>query len=517
MYNKIVNPKTGKKVLTTSCLGKSILKKYIAVINKQSGGATAKFGAKSFVNMCDMGSTQCAAICANWLGVERAYIEALLWESRSDRFTIRPDIAFSDPGERADWGVGGGVLDHVLRQYKETLRGVEDIQRRIERGEGLNVNAGHGAQYLESGSIMNEDYPADVWKLFKSFMEKNIKIVDIPDAPISYEWYGDRVVGGRPMTLSEAVAEIGTTHLEGGEATILNITRGGTGLHFAIIGKFNDGRLFIIDPQVKPLPALFTGASPAHAMRSIHRYLLSLGRGYDRMNIGILTGGPKIDTTNYTPELWPEFGTQATTGGYHSLPKELRLCARRAAGGPCDLSRCEYSPCVQEYATNPHTAQADYDRTIQSRACGYYASGTCRFGDQCRFSHDIGGAASKSSAMSAAAVAAPLPAQASPVSSEMMGGKTPPAGVRVKYNLDGTIVKGTIIDFDEDGTWSVMLDGDDSVTKIPRERLDLIQGGGKVNKTNYIEILEEISRNHNDPEFIKKVLPVLGMLKIKIL
>ena len=35
MYSKIINPKTGKKVLTTSRLGKSILRNYLKVLNKQ--------------------------------------------------------------------------------------------------------------------------------------------------------------------------------------------------------------------------------------------------------------------------------------------------------------------------------------------------------------------------------------------------------------------------------------------------------------------------------------------------
>jgi len=109
MYNKIVNPKTGRKVLTASRLGKSIIKKYIAVINKQSGGVQAVLAPGTLNRtVTDMRSmTACTEVVMRWLGVP---LEAELLRA----------------GSGATGGVGEEKLLQILNDYKTKMREEQD-------------------------------------------------------------------------------------------------------------------------------------------------------------------------------------------------------------------------------------------------------------------------------------------------------------------------------------------------------------------------------------------------------
>ena len=109
MYNKIVNPKTGRKVLTASRLGKSIIKKYIAVINKQSGGVQAVLAPGTLNRtVTDMRSmTACTEVVMRWLGVP---LEEELLRA----------------GSGATGGVGERKLLQILNDYKTKMREEQD-------------------------------------------------------------------------------------------------------------------------------------------------------------------------------------------------------------------------------------------------------------------------------------------------------------------------------------------------------------------------------------------------------
>jgi len=581
MYSKIINPKTGKKVLTTSRLGKSILRNYLKVLNKQKGGAMTKFNPAMFTHMCDLGSVQCGAICANWLGVEKAFIRALLWESGSTAVIGRPKLAHSRGEWEKDIGISGEAMTLILQKHED----------QIERGQLNKSLSGRGIR-------------------IKEFTRKRLSFIQFRG------------------TLFDQFEKLLRDHIKPGYATILNIQVADTMGHYAIIGKFSDGRRFIIDPQHHT--GIISDTDDGGAQIKIVTYIKSSWPSQS-INIGIYINGVVLDATNYIPVDWDgsSFETERTyTPGYAALPSDMRICYfYDGTRGSCPYG----STC--HYIHDDRFVHLRQQRPI--RVCRHWLKGRCEKGARCEFRHaaadsDEDGAAAASAASSSAvlskecstcgrslsreefsntqwrrsrgprrciqceyqtrkrraadsdeggvAAAAATTSMAEEFDSEHLrqaikaslqqqaidaslrqqteGGAAAAGGedadtisieslqramdevlaeaarkeapgprirkkrvqlrVMIKAGHPDAGKQGIAINFDRDKTWQVRL-SDGRIINIHRGYLQRIHYGGNAEKSDYLKSLKELFKNHNNPEFISKVLPKLATMRIKLL
>ena len=332
-YKKIVNPKTGKLVRVNSSLGKKIILNYVNVLNKQKGGAMTRFNPAMFTSMCDFGDVQCSAICANWLGVERSYIEVLLYETGHPQYRSRPRLAYSAEDEwEEDSGISAHAMTSILQRHADEFR-YGDFRRRFEE-RGIRLQ-----RFAEK--IKLKQFDGNLHSQFSQVYE----------------------------------------HIEKGYATLLDITVEGAMGHYAVIGKFRDDSLFIIDPQHH------TGIRSGH--KSIVGYLKE-SWPTQTINIGIYINGIVLDASNYIPVTWDKgiFDIEESyTQGYAVLPAKMRIC-NYYDGTP---GSCPYTINGIKCPYVHNNRFAPLRKRLPIPVCHHWSKGACSRGDSCGFAHDESG------------------------------------------------------------------------------------------------------------------------------
>ena len=331
-YNKIVNPKTDKLVRVNSSLGKKILLNYINVLNKQRGGATVRFSPAMFTHMCHFGDTQCVSIASNWLGIEKAYIKALLWESSHAAYITKPRLAVSRPRDR-DGGVSAEASLAILQKHADA----------IEDG-GLDRSLEERQIYVEeqsSEALEDIDFDGTLYDQFNEVLE----------------------------------------YIKPGYATLLYFNPSVHMGHAVIIGKFEDGRRFIIDPQGHE--GIISGATDDDAHTAIIEYIQGIWEG-EEVNLAITINGPVLDASNYIPIDWRGVDIESrNTPGYRMLPDEMRLC--QYYDGSSDSCPLENSASGCPYIHDDDALHLA--RQLVIPLCHHWNEGFCEAGDSCRFSH----------------------------------------------------------------------------------------------------------------------------------
>ena len=331
-YNKIVNPKTDKLVRVNSSLGKKILLNYINVLNKQRGGATVRFSPAMFTHMCHFGDTQCVSIASNWLGIEKAYIKALLWESSHAAYITKPRLAVSRPRDR-DGGVSAEASLAILQKHADA----------IEDG-GLDRSLEERQIYVEeqsSEALEDIDFDGTLYDQFNEVLE----------------------------------------YIKPGYATLLYFNPSVHMGHAVIIGKFEDGRRFIIDPQGHE--GIISGATDDDAHTAIIEYIQGIWEG-EEVNLAITINGPVLDASNYIPIDWRGVDIESrNTPGYRMLPDEMRLC--QYYDGSSDSCPLEKSASGCPYIHDDDALHLA--RQLVIPLCHHWNEGFCEAGDSCRFSH----------------------------------------------------------------------------------------------------------------------------------
>ena len=331
-YNKIVNPKTDKLVRVNSSLGKKILLNYINVLNKQRGGATVRFSPAMFTHMCHFGDTQCVSIASNWLGIEKAYIKALLWESSHAAYITKPRLAVSRPRDR-DGGVSAEASLAILQKHADA----------IEDG-GLDISLEERQIYVEeqsSEALEDIDFDGTLYDQFNEVLK----------------------------------------YIKPGYATLLYFNPSVHMGHAVIIGKFEDGRRFIIDPQGHE--GIISGATDDDAHTAIIEYIQGIWEG-EEVNLAITINGPVLDASNYIPIDWRGVDIESrNTPGYGTLPPEMRLCQYYdGSSDSCPLEKsADGCPYIHDDAAL-HLA-----RRLVTPVCHFWNDGLCEAGDSCPFSH----------------------------------------------------------------------------------------------------------------------------------
>ena len=495
MYSKIVNPINGNTVSIKSRLGKSILENYLKALNKQKGGTMTKFNPAMFTNMCDLGKVQCGAICANWLGVEQAFIEALLWESGSAEVprSLRPEYAHSSSRSWSpDSGISDDAMTSILARHKDA------------------IIAGDLDTSLADRGITVDDASLD--DATPVFFQTSLQW-------LRGEW--------RPKTLETQFDEI-LERIEIGYATILNIAvEGGMG-HYVIIGKFpyaRRWRRFIIDPQHHT--GIISGDNDFLAHKRIVKHLKKIWED-STLRLGMYTDGVVLDATNYRPVNWDgtSFATERHyTPGYATLPADMRLCrtynGKRGSclhqSGDDDEASSGGSRCFFVH-NRKFVKFRSSDWKDKKKLCKFFVDGAankCTKGSRCLFSHDgpddeDGAASTWATPKRKATRGSATKIQATRGSATKICSVCQNAFPKSSARGDGGF---------SNNQWNKAQGRrcPQCIADTQQQRRRARQRGGNAEKSDYLKSLKELFKNHNNSEFISKVLPKLATMRIKLL